>query len=126
MFPIARDHVAQSVLVTDDAIRQAQKALWDSVRVATEPGGAAAMAAILSGRYVPAAGERVAVLVCGSNTTDHEVGGVCGAKRQRVRESFDLGAVVLVHSASKISSAVSIEIHCCIPNASRNIALSPP
>jgi threonine dehydratase len=74
MFPIARDHVAQSVLVTDEAIRQAQKALWDSVRVATEPGGAAAMAAILSGRYVPAAGERVAVLVCGSNTTAVDFG----------------------------------------------------
>ena len=74
MFPIARDHVASSVLVTDDAIRQAQKALWDNVRVATEPGGAAAMAAVLSGRYVPAAGERVAVLVCGSNTTAVDFG----------------------------------------------------
>lgn len=74
MFPIARDHVAQSVLVTDDAIRAAQKALWDSVRVVTEPGGAAAMAAVLSGRYVPAAGERVAVLVCGSNTTAVDFG----------------------------------------------------
>jgi threonine dehydratase len=69
MFPLARDHVGQSVLVTDDAIREAQKALWDTVRLATEPGGAAAMAAILSGRYVPDEGERVAVLVCGSNTT---------------------------------------------------------
>ena len=74
MFPIARDHVGQSVLVTDDAIRRAQKALWDSVRLATEPGGAAAMAAILSGRYIPAAGERVAVLVCGSNTTAVDFG----------------------------------------------------
>ncbi|MBX9454763.1 MAG: threonine/serine dehydratase [Rhizobium sp.] len=69
MFPFARDHVARSVLVTDDAICQAQAALWDSVRVATEPGGAAAFAALLSGRYVPAADERVAVLVCGANTT---------------------------------------------------------
>jgi threonine dehydratase len=74
MFPIARDHVALSVLVTDEAIRQAQKALWDNVRIATEPGGAAAMAAILSGRYVPAVGERVAVLVCGSNTTAVDFG----------------------------------------------------
>ena len=74
MFPIARDHVGQSVLVTDDAIRRAQKALWDSVRLASEPGGAAAMAAILSGRYIPAAGERVAVLVCGSNTTAVDFG----------------------------------------------------
>lgn len=74
MFPIARDHVGQSVLVTDDAIPQAQKALWDNVRIATEPGGAAAMAAILSGRYVPREGERVAVLVCGSNTTAVDFG----------------------------------------------------
>jgi threonine dehydratase len=69
MFPIARDHVARSVLVTDEAIIAAQKALWDHVRIASEPGGAAALAAILSGRYVPEPGERVAVLVCGSNTT---------------------------------------------------------
>ncbi len=74
MFPIARDHVAQSVLVTDDAIRAAQKALWDHVRVATEPGGAAAMAALLSGRYRPEEGERVAVLVCGANTTAVDFG----------------------------------------------------
>ena len=69
MFPIARDHVAQSVLVTDDAIREAQRGLWAHTRLAVEPGGATAMAALLSGRYVPAEGERVAVLVCGSNTT---------------------------------------------------------
>lgn len=69
MFPIARDYVAQSVLVSDDAIIAAQKALWDRVRIVAEPGGAAAFAAILSGRYHPAPGERVAVLVCGANTT---------------------------------------------------------
>lgn len=74
MFPIAREYVAQSVLVTDDAIRRAQAALWDNVRIATEPGGAAAMAAILSGNYVPAGDERVAVLVCGSNTTAVDFG----------------------------------------------------
>jgi threonine dehydratase len=69
MFPIARDNVAEVVLVTDDAIRQAQEALWSSLRVVTEPGGAAAFAALLSGRYKPSAGERVAVLLCGANTT---------------------------------------------------------
>lgn len=69
MFPIAQKHVGLSVLVADDAIRTAQKALWDHVRVVTEPGGAAALAAILSGRYKPEKDERVAVLVCGSNTT---------------------------------------------------------
>lgn len=69
MFPIAQKHVAQSVLVTDEAIVAAQKILWDKLRLVAEPGGAAAMAALTSGRYVPARGEKVAVLVCGSNPT---------------------------------------------------------
>jgi threonine dehydratase len=69
MFPIARAGVAQAVLVSDDAIRQAQVALWSALRVVAEAGGAAAFAALLSGRYQPAAGERVAVLLCGANTT---------------------------------------------------------
>jgi threonine dehydratase len=69
MFPIARDNVADVVLVTDEAIRQAQEALWANLRLVTEPGGAAAFAALLSGRYKPQAGEHVAVLLCGANTT---------------------------------------------------------
>ncbi len=69
MFPIARAHVDRVVLVSDDAIRQAQAALWSRLRVVAEPGGAAAFAALLSGRYRPAADERVAVLICGANTT---------------------------------------------------------
>lgn len=69
MFPIAQRHVHRAVLVPDDAIRAAQKALWNGVRVVAEPGGAAAFAALLAGSYVPAAGERLAVLVCGANTT---------------------------------------------------------
>ncbi|KRP94130.1 threonine dehydratase [Bradyrhizobium yuanmingense] len=69
MFPVARAHVERVVLVSDDAIRQAQAALWSHLRLVAEPGGAAAFAAVLSGRYRPSAGERVAVLVCGANTT---------------------------------------------------------
>ncbi|WP_296746388.1 threonine/serine dehydratase [Mesorhizobium sp.] len=68
MFPIAEAFVERSILVDDDDIVAAQKALWDRVRIIAEPGGAAAFAAMLSGRYEPAPGERVAVLVCGSNT----------------------------------------------------------
>jgi threonine dehydratase len=74
MFPIAQAFVAQSVLVSDDDIVAAQTALWQSVRVVAEPGGAAAFAALLSGRYVPAPGERVAVLICGANTTEVKFG----------------------------------------------------
>lgn len=69
MFPIARAHVERVVHVSDDAIRQAQAALWSTLRLVAEPGGAAAFAALLSGRYRPSSGERVAVLVCGANTT---------------------------------------------------------
>jgi len=61
--------VAQSLLVSDDAIASAQLSLWEAARVVAEPGGAAALAALLSGAYVPEPGERVAVLVCGANTT---------------------------------------------------------
>ena len=69
MFPIAQRYVDRAVLVSDDAIQEAQKALWKILRVASEPGGAAAFSAILSGRYKPEAGERVGVIVCGGNTT---------------------------------------------------------
>lgn len=69
MFPIAQAFVERSVLVSDDDIRAAQRALWDTVRVVTEPGGAAAFAALLSGRFTPAPDERVAVLLCGANTS---------------------------------------------------------
>ena len=69
MFAIAQRHVAEAVLVGDDAIAEAQRRLWDVMRIAAEPGGAAALAALLSGRYKPANDERVAVLLCGANTT---------------------------------------------------------
>ena len=68
-FPIVRRAVEQVVLVTDEAIRQAQTALWETARVVVEPGGATAFAALLSGRYQPRAGEHVGVLLCGANTT---------------------------------------------------------
>jgi threonine dehydratase len=74
MFPIAQRHVERVVLVNDDAIRAAQVALWKTLRVASEPGGAAAFAALLSGRYRPRAGERIGVLVCGGNFTGVDFG----------------------------------------------------
>ena len=68
MFPIAQKHVAQSLLVEDAAIAEAQRLLWDRLRIAAEPGGATAFAALLSGRYRPEQHERVGVLICGGNT----------------------------------------------------------
>jgi threonine dehydratase len=69
MFPIAQAYVSGIVLVPDDAIAAAQAALWKVLRVVAEPGGAAALAAVLSGRYRASRGERIGVLVCGGNTT---------------------------------------------------------
>lgn len=68
MFPIAQCLVERVVLVTDAAIGEAQKALWDKLRIVAEPGGAATFAALLSGRYRPKPGEHVCVLICGGNT----------------------------------------------------------
>jgi threonine dehydratase len=68
MFPLAQRFVDRVVLVEDDAIRAAQCALWRVMRIMAEPGGAAAMAALLSGAYRPGTQERVAVLLCGGNT----------------------------------------------------------
>lgn len=56
-----------SVLVSDEAILAAQTLLWQDLRQWVEPGGATALAALLSGAYQPTPGERVAVLVCGAN-----------------------------------------------------------
>lgn len=68
VFDIARHAVDHVALVADDDIRAAQKLLWRDFRLVSEPGGAAALAALLSGRYKPEPGERVGVLLCGSNT----------------------------------------------------------
>ncbi len=69
MFPIAQKYVRKVVLVSDHEIRDAQDLLWQSARIAAEPGGAAALAALTSGIFRPRNGERVGVLICGGNTT---------------------------------------------------------
>jgi threonine dehydratase len=69
VLPIAEAYVARTVLVSDRAIEEAQALLWESLRVVAEPGGVAALSALTSGAYRPAADERVAVLVSGGNTT---------------------------------------------------------
>ena len=74
MFPIAQAHIVRVLLVSDAAIRQAQDALWATLRVVAEPGGAAAFSALLNGAYLPAPGERVGVVVSGGNTTAVDFG----------------------------------------------------
>jgi threonine dehydratase len=69
MFPLAQRHVHKVLLVSDEAIRAAQRRLWDTLRVVTEPGGAAPFAALLSRQYQPEPGERVGIVLSGANTT---------------------------------------------------------
>src|SRR5579883_2268844 len=69
VFPIARQHVERVILVSDDEIRNAQRTLWHAANIVAEPGGAAAFAALVSGRYRPVSGERVCVVVSGGNST---------------------------------------------------------
>ncbi len=64
---VVRRHGVRSRLVGDDAIREARRWLWAHARIAAEPAGATALAALLSGAYVPAPDERVCVIVCGGN-----------------------------------------------------------
>jgi threonine dehydratase len=75
MFPIAQRHVHSVVLLPDEKIQEAQEVLWKVLRVAAEPGGAAAFAALVSRRYQPQPGARVGVLVCGGNTSAVDFGG---------------------------------------------------
>ena len=69
VFPVAKRTLAGTVLVTDEAIVQAQRRLWKVLRIVTEPGGAAAVAALTSGAWKPARGQTVGVVLCGANTT---------------------------------------------------------
>jgi threonine dehydratase len=68
-YAIAQNHVARVALVSDAAIRAAQRTLWRELRVVTEPGGAAAFAALASGAVCLAPGTTVGILLCGANTT---------------------------------------------------------
>src|SRR3954468_21090244 len=68
MFPIAQQSIDRVLLVEDDEIVRAQQVLWDVFRIVVEPGGAAALAALLGRRYTPAPDEHVVVVLCGGNT----------------------------------------------------------
>ena len=66
-FAAVTAHRTASLLVEDAAILEARRWLWREARVAAEPAGATALAAVLTGAYVPSDGERVCVVVCGGN-----------------------------------------------------------
>jgi threonine dehydratase len=72
---VARRTEVTGVLVGDDAILDARRQVWDRYRVVLEPGAAAPVAALLTGAYRPAPGERVAVVLCGANTDPTDLAG---------------------------------------------------
>jgi threonine dehydratase len=69
VYDIVKSGIHDNVLVSDQDIRAAQRYLWDAARIVAEPGGAAALAAVLSGAYAAREGERIVVIVSGGNTT---------------------------------------------------------
>jgi len=69
MFPLAQRYIREAVLVSDAAIRAAQQALWTTLRLVVEPGGAAAFAALQTGRFEARRGQTIGILLCGANTT---------------------------------------------------------
>ncbi len=73
-YDLAKAQGVTSVLVTDQAIAEAQALLWRSLRQLVEPAGATALAALTSGAYVPKPGETVAVLICGANPAPDPLG----------------------------------------------------
>ncbi len=79
----ARAFVDRVVLVSDTAIEEGQRALWDALRVVAEPGGAAAFSALHCGAYRPAPGERVGAIVSGGNTTAVSFGGPAAGESGR-------------------------------------------
>ena len=55
--------------VTDEDIVRSRRRLWDDYRLVVEHGAATAIAALWSGRYIPEDEARVAVILCGANTS---------------------------------------------------------
>ncbi|HYL92016.1 MAG TPA: threonine/serine dehydratase [Alphaproteobacteria bacterium] len=68
-FPLAQKYVTEVLLVPDSDIQAAQQALWDVLRLVVEPGGAAAFAAVLAGKYRSRSGEKIGIVLSGGNTT---------------------------------------------------------
>jgi threonine dehydratase len=73
-FAVAHRTGVTSLLVGDEDVIAARRALWEQHRIAIEHGTAAAYAALLTGAYEPTEGERVAIICCGANTNPADLG----------------------------------------------------
>jgi threonine dehydratase len=93
MFPLAQRYVDHVVLVSDDDIAEAQRALWTTLAVVAEPGGAAAAAALFSKRYRPRPGEKLAVVISGGNSAAVAFGGSMAIEHIKPGARFSQAAV---------------------------------
>lgn len=66
-FGLCRRYVEEIVLISDAEMRQAMMHLYQGVKLAVEPAGAAATAALCGPLRERLAGQRVGVIVCGAN-----------------------------------------------------------
>ncbi len=64
---ITQQHVKQSLLLNDEAIRFAQQSLWHHMKLAVEPAAALGLAALQAGIYQPHANETICLIICGAN-----------------------------------------------------------
>ncbi|NJS35406.1 MAG: threonine/serine dehydratase [Brachymonas sp.] len=71
---ITQQHVTQSLLLSDEAIMQAQRWLWQHLQVAAEPSAALGLAALQSGVYQPRSNEKVCLVICGANLDTKALG----------------------------------------------------
>jgi threonine dehydratase len=66
VFELVRKHVETIVLLTDDEMKEAARWLWFELGIAADLSGAASVAALMSGKFKPAADSHVCALICGA------------------------------------------------------------
>jgi threonine dehydratase len=64
---VTQRHVRDAMVLSDEAIRGAQVWLWKQMKLAVEPAAALGLAALQTGAYRPATGEKVCLVLCGAN-----------------------------------------------------------
>lgn len=66
-WPITQQHVQSSLLLSDQAILDAQLWLWQHLQIAAEASASLGLAALQTGAYHPKKNETIALVVCGAN-----------------------------------------------------------
>ena len=71
---VTQKHVAEAMVLSDEAIRAAQRWLWTEMKLAVEPAAALGLAALQTGSYQPQPGEKVCLILCGANMDPSTLG----------------------------------------------------